>query len=120
MRLLRLVGRALTRRCPSCGAPGIFVSYFALREHCPTCHLHLSRHESGYQVGAYMLNIALSEIIGLGAILLVIVTTWPNPPWDILLYAGVGVMIAAPIALYPYAKTLFLALDLTIRPKDQE
>ncbi len=95
MRLFRLAGRALARRCPSCGGPGIFESYFRLREHCPTCR------------------------IGLTAVLAVVIATWPNPPWDLVLYGGVGVMIAAPIGLYPVAKALFLALDLTFRPNGQ-
>lgn len=120
MRLFRLAARAVARRCPSCGGAGIFESYFKLREQCPTCHLHLSRQESGYQVGAYMLNIALSELIGLGTVLAVVIATWPNPPWNLVLYGGVGVMIAAPILLYPVAKALFLALDLTFRPDGQE
>jgi len=67
-----------------------------------------------------MLNIAVSEIIGVAVLLSVTVATWPNPPWDMLLYGGVGLMIAAPVGFYPFAKTLFLALDLMFRPKDQE
>ncbi len=33
---------------------------------------------------------------------------------------NIALMIAAPIGLCPFAKTLFLALDLTFRPQDQE
>lgn len=28
----------------------------------------------------------------------------PNTPWDMLVYGGVSVMIAAPILFYPFAK----------------
>jgi uncharacterized protein (DUF983 family) len=115
-----LLARAFGRRCPSCGSRGIFETYFRLREHCPGCGLHLSRHEHGYQVGAYLLNIAVSELAGVIVLLTAAVATWPNPPWDILLYGGVALMIAAPILFYPFAKTLFLALDLTFRPSGQE
>ena len=44
----------------------------------------------------------------------------PNTPWDMLVYGGVSVMIAAPILFYPFAKSLFLALDLAFRPPGQE
>ncbi len=67
-----------------------------------------------------MLNIAVSELFGVAVGLAVVVATWPNPPWDMLLYGGVSVMIAAPILFYPFAKMLFLALDLTFRPPGQE
>ncbi len=120
MKLARLLGRALSRRCPSCGGGGIFLTYFRLRERCPSCNLHLSRGEQGYQVGAYMLNIAVSELVGVTLVLAVAAATWPNPPWDLLLYGGVGAMIVAPIVFYPFAKTLFLALDLLVRPDGQE
>lgn len=115
-----MIGRALRRRCPACGGRGIFESYFRLRERCPKCGLHLRSREPGYQVGAYMLNLAVAELLGVALIGAVAVVMWPNPPWDILLYGGVGVMIAAPIGFYPWASTLFLALDLTFRPEGQE
>ncbi len=120
MRLTRLLGRALRRRCPSCGGEGVFLTYFRLRERCPNCNLHLTRGEQGYQVGAYMLNIAVSELVGVAIVLAVVAATWPSPPWDGLLYGGVGAMILAPIVFYPYAQTLFLALDLMVRPDGQE
>ena len=120
MNAARLLGWALRRRCPACGGGDIFLTYFTLREQCPSCHLHLTRREQGYQVGAYMLNLAISELIGVAILGSVVVATWPNPPWDILLYGGVGIMIAAPIAFYPVARTLFLALDLAFRPDGQE
>ena len=114
---LRLLGRALLKRCPRCGGNGLFLTWFKLREVCPTCGLHLERKESGYVVGAYMLNIAVSEALWLATMVAITAATWPNPPWDLLLYGGAGLMILAPIAFYPWAKTLFLAADLWIRPE---
>lgn len=120
MRVVRMVGRALRRRCPNCGAAGIFRGWFRLIERCPSCQLHLERHESGYQVGAYMLNIAVSELLGVGVLLAIGIATWPDPPWNLLLYGGAALMILSPIVFYPFARTLFLALDLAFRPAGSE
>ncbi len=117
---LRLLARALAKRCPRCGGNGLFLSWFKIRETCPTCGLDLERKESGYVVGAYMLNIAVSEGIWLVTMVAITVATWPNPPWNLLLYGGVGLMILAPIGFYPWSKTLFLAADLWIRPAGTE
>jgi len=114
---LRLLGRALAKRCPRCGGNDLFLTWFKMREVCPSCGLHLERRESGYVVGAYMLNIAVSEAIWLATMVAIAVATWPKPPWDFLLYGGVALMVAAPVVFYPWSKTLFLAADLLVRPE---
>ena len=45
-----------------------------------------------------------------------LVWTWPTPPWTALLIGGVVLMLAAPVAFFPFARTLFLAFDLIFRP----
>ena len=44
--LATLTGRALVRRCPRCGAPGIWKSFFTMKHACPTCGQVLERGES--------------------------------------------------------------------------
>ena len=38
-----------------------------------------------------------------------------NPPWTLLQYGGAILMVLAPILLYPFTKTVFLAVDLAVR-----
>ena len=83
-----------------------------MRERCPACGIRLARGEEGYQVGAYMFNMIAAELIFVG----ILVSTWPEPPWDPLLYGGVALMILLPVLFYPFSKTLFLAFDLVFRP----
>ena len=64
-RFLVTMRRALTRRCPYCGGPGIYEGYFALRERCPSCGVRFER-EEGYFLGAYALNLIVAEFLGLG------------------------------------------------------
>lgn len=115
-RALRLLGRALRLRCPDCGGRGLFASWFRMRASCPGCGLALDRGERGYQVGSYMVNIIAAELIFLAAFLAILWTTWPDPPWTLLQYGGAAMMVAAPVLLYPFTKTVFLAMDLLVRP----
>jgi uncharacterized protein (DUF983 family) len=115
-RAFRLIRRALLKRCPQCGGGKVFEGWFRMRQTCPTCGLQLERREQGYVVGAYMFNIAAAEGVWLAVMVGVTVATWPDPPWDLLLYGGAALMVVAPILFYPFAKTLFLAVDLAFRP----
>jgi Protein of unknown function (DUF983) len=80
------------------------------------CGIRLARGEEGYEVGAYMFNIVAAELIFAAIFLAIIIWTWPTPPWDLLLYGGVLLMLVVPALFYPFSKTLFLAFDLTFRP----
>jgi len=115
-----MIGRALLRRCPNCGARGIFSGWFRLRAACPNCGLALERGEQGYLVGAYMFNIVAAELLFATVFAGVLLATWPSPPWTLLQYGGGLLMILAPILFYPFSKTLFLAFDLMFRPARPE
>lgn len=119
-RLLLLATRALGRRCPNCGHGGIFLSYFRLRSTCLECGLRLDRGEPGYQVGTYLFNLIAAELLFAAILVGVLTLTWPDPPWRLLQYGGALLMVAMPVAFYPFAKTLFLAFDLVFRPAGAE
>jgi Protein of unknown function (DUF983) len=87
---------------------------------CPACGLAFDRGEQGYVVGAYLFNIAVAELAWLAVMVTTALATWPSPPWDLLLWGGAALMIAMPFAFYPFSKTLFLAIDLLIRPPGSE
>ncbi len=83
---------------------------------CPQCGLRLDRGEHDYFIGAYLVNLVAAELLlGVG-IVVVVLTTWPDPPWDAMQYVGVVLMLAAPLAMYPYTELLWLAADLAFRP----
>ena len=69
-------------------------------------------------VGAYMFNIMVAELTWVGICLGLVGATWPNPPWDLLLYGGGALMIVLPFLAYPFSKTMFLAFDLIFRPAE--
>ena len=97
----RQLGRALLLRCPNCG-------------------ILLERGESDYFLGAYTLNlIAVEGLLALGFVV-VMYATWPDPPWDALEYGGVVLSILGAVLCYPFAKTIWLAVDLIFRPPHRE
>ena len=117
---LRLLARALARRCPNCGASGIFASYTELRDQCPRCGLRLHRGESDYFIGAYLLNLVAVELLFAFLLAVVVVATYPNTPWDLIQYGGLALMIVGAVACYPFAKAIWLAVDLIFRPMTDE
>ena len=115
-----LLRRAIRRRCPNCGQPDVFVGYFKLKERCPRCGMLLERGESDYFIGAYTLNLIAVEVLLALGFLVVVVITWPNPPWDAVQYGGVVLSILGAVLCYPFAKTTWLAVDLMFRPPHRE
>lgn len=108
--------RALMLRCPHCGSRGILQTWFRLKERCPRCHLHLHREETDYFLGAYTIMLIAVEMLFALGFVVVLIVTWPNPPWEAIEWIGVLVLTAGVLIAYPFARTLFLAIDLTFRP----
>jgi uncharacterized protein (DUF983 family) len=107
--------RALARRCPNCGGP-VITRWIHTVPACPRCRLRLDRGEPDYFLGAIVFNMAFAEgLLALGLVV-VLLGTWPNPPWNALYYGGIAGLIVAPILFYPYSKLLWLAFDLIFRP----
>jgi len=116
----KLLGRALLLRCPNCGHGGLFTRFFNIKERCPHCGILLERGEADYFLGAYTLNLIAVELLLAGVFLLVMVLTWPNPPWDAMQYGGVALSVLGAVFCYPFAKTTWLAVDLMFRPPHRE
>lgn len=89
---------------------------FHLKERCPRCGLNLHREEDDYFLGAYMVALMFVEALFAFGFLIVLLVTWPDPPWDAIQYVGSVVLIIGVLAAYPFAKTLWLAIDLVFRP----
>ena len=108
--------RALGRRCPYCGSPGVYDGYFALRDRCPRCGVWFER-EEGYFLGAYALNLIVAELLGLGlAIVLIFKTDLRDVQliWQEII--AVALAIAFPVVLFPFSRTIWIAMDLIFHP----
>lgn len=113
--VFRLVGRAMVLRCPRCGSAGIFATWFRLKRECPVCGLALDRGEHDHWLGAYAINLIVAELAAAALIVGFMVITWPEVPWDWVQYGGAVLVVLTPILFYPFARTIWLALDLAFR-----
>ena len=112
----RMLGRGVRRRCPLCGSGDLFLGWVEPRPSCPRCQLKLNRGEGDFFLGAYTLNFVVAELL-LGLFLaLGLWATWPDVPWDMLLWVGAPLMVLGPVLFYPFSRTIWLALDLAMRP----
>jgi uncharacterized protein (DUF983 family) len=116
----KLLGRALLLRCPNCGVGGLFTGFFNIRERCPNCGILLERGEPDYFLGGYTLNLIAVEVLLALGFVVVILATWPNPPWLGLQIGGVILSVLGAVFCYPFAKTTWLAVDLMFRPPHRE
>ncbi len=111
-----MILRAMTLRCPHCGSRGVLESWFRLKERCPRCKLHLHRDEGDYFLGAYVIMLITVELLFAFGFLVVLLVTWPDPPWAAIQWVGFFLLAASVLVAYPFAKTLWLAIDLMFRP----
>lgn len=115
-RVMRQLGRGLLGRCPNCGGRDLFRGWVTLRPACPSCGLLLDRGERDFFLGGYTLNFIAVELVLVLFLVVTVVLLWPDVPWTALGWGAATLMILAPIAFFPISRTLWLAIDLALRP----
>ncbi len=63
------IGRGLHLRCPRCAEGQLYKTFFRMNRECPVCGLAYYR-ESGYYVGAMMINNGITAFFVLNVYLL--------------------------------------------------
>lgn len=110
--------RAAALRCPGCGSGGLVRRWVRIRGACPSCGLRTDRGEHDHFLGAMALNLVAAELVLVLVLGGVMIAAWPDPPWTLLTWGGAALALVLPVAFYPFAKLLWLALDLRFRPED--
>lgn len=91
-----------------------------MAERCPRCRFRFARRaEEGSFLGAYALNLAVTEG-ALAAVLFGFIIVRANSDsggalWPVFLIGGL-VAVVLPLAFYPLSRTLWVAIDLAARP----
>jgi len=120
-KLSTMLARGVRKRCARCGAGHLFTSWFKMRDRCPNCGYRFDRGQSsGFFLGAYTLNLAVSEM-ALGVVLLVLIIraagghagSW----WPYILVAAIT-QVTVPLVFYPFSKTIWAGFDLLVMPLD--
>jgi uncharacterized protein (DUF983 family) len=115
-----MLARGLLKRCPICGAGGLFTRWMRLRDTCPRCGYRFDR-ESGYWVGAIIINLAVTEILFGILFITTLLVTAPDVPWQPLLAVALITNGVFPWFFYPYSKTIWMAFDLYFhRPEESK
>jgi uncharacterized protein (DUF983 family) len=114
-----LLGRGFARRCPRCGGRDLFSRFLTMVEDCPTCGHHFER-EQGYWIGAMIVATAFTLAGFLATFVGGLVITWPDVPWSTLSIAAIAVTGIVPVVTYSAARTVWVALDLGVRPMEAD
>jgi hypothetical protein len=80
--------------------------------------MRMDRGEADFFIGAYTINLIVAELLVFFSGIAVLLRTWPEVPWTGLMYGLAALMVAAPIAMYPYARQFWLGCDLIFRPPE--
>ena len=87
-----------------------------MHERCAVCGFVFKRGNPAYFSGAIFINYLLGAGASLAALLVFIVATWPNVPWNVLAWAGPIGAVMIILLLYPVSKMILLAVDVRMRP----
>jgi len=115
---VQMVMRGATRRCAACGSGGLFHSWFKMRDRCPRCGYVFAR-EEGFSLGAILMNFAVTEaLLAVACIVPLIAVLAGNPDANVTPVVGAGLLaiVIGPLAFYPVSRTLWVALELMVRP----
>ncbi|MEM9036252.1 MAG: hypothetical protein AAGD18_16765 [Actinomycetota bacterium] len=107
--------RGLARRCPACGAGGLFRAHFRMRDRCPRCNLLFERID-GQWVGSLGINTMITFTLLFFATIIGVFATAPDVAVGPIIGVTLAIAIVFPAAFFPISRTLWLAIDLLMRP----
>ena len=112
---LRMLVRALLRRCPRCGGRAWFRGWFKKQDRCRTCGYRYER-QPGFLLGAVTINTIVT--FGLIAVVLLVgsILTYPDIAAIPIVIVAAIVAVFVPIIFYPFSYTIWAAVDLTMHP----
>jgi len=110
-----LLRRGALLRCPQCGSGHLFRRWLVMKDDCPRCDLHFERVE-GQWIGAIAMNTILTLLVLLGLLVVGFAVSYPDSPPSGLLIACVVSTALGPLLFHPFSRTIWLAIDLGMRP----
>jgi len=112
-----MLRRGVRKHCPRCDHRPVFETWFRMHERCPRCGLQFAR-EEGFVVGVYFINLTIVEGLLFVLVMAFIAVLANDPEASLVPPLAVGGVLAvlAPIVAYPYARSIWTALDLAMRP----
>ena len=107
--------RGCVKHCAVCGKGRLFRHWFRMLDRCPRCDLKFERME-GHMSG----EVGINTIVSFGTLMIVLFvftfTFWPEPPIPALIGTAAAAALIGPFVYYPFSKTIWLAIDVMMRP----
>ena len=115
--LMRYLLRAVVRSCPRCGSHRAwFVTWFRQGERCRGCGIRRTRDVDGHELGALTIALVLNIGLVIVAVGVAVALTVPDVPVVTLYVVLASAAIVVPLATWPITHTLWMAIDLRVRP----
>lgn len=111
----KMLLRGTFRACPLCATRGLFRWGLQMVRDCPTCGLRFERIE-GHFIGAIGMNTIVTFVLMFAILVGSLAIAYPEFPVVPLLAINVTAAIVLPLVLYGTSKTLWTAIDLSMRP----
>jgi small-conductance mechanosensitive channel len=88
-------------------------------ERCPRCGLRFERID-----GHWSGDLGINTIVSFGALFVTLIVgfalTYPDGPGIPLFLWAVSVAVIVPVLFFPFSKTIWLAIDLVMRPLEPD
>jgi uncharacterized protein (DUF983 family) len=110
------IGRGLRLRCPRCGDGRLYKTFFRMNRECNVCGLGYYR-ESGYYVGAMMINYGITAALVLAVYLIsrLMPEIWHASP-ELKIATWMCAAIIVSLLLVRTTRGLWLAFDYWVEP----
>jgi uncharacterized protein (DUF983 family) len=110
-----LLWRAWRLRCPRCGGPRLFKSYFSMQPRCAVCHLIYER-EPGFFLGSAYINYGITALVAT----ILYLALFVSGQRELAFWIVLAFTIIFPIWFFRYARSLWLAFDNYWDPQPEE
>ena len=112
-----MIGRGVLRRCPLCGGRGAWFRQWGRKDdRCHTCGFAWNRNTDGFMTGSMTINMIITFGLIFGVLVVMTVVTYPELPVAPLVAVLLGIAVVVPFVIHPISYTLWLAIDLAMRP----
>ena len=112
-----MIGRGALRRCPLCGGRGAWFRQWGRKDdRCHTCGFAWNRNTDGFMTGSMTINMIITFGLIFGVLVVMTIVTYPELPVAPLVAALLGIAVVVPLVIHPISYTLWLAIDLAMRP----
>lgn len=105
------------RRCPRCGQGKLFRRWFNFPKACPRCGLRFEREEGAF-LGSLTINYGVTGLVFFAVLVGWMIVSGGRVRWVPLILTSIGVVILVLLLFYPFAKTLWAAVDFLIYRTD--